>query len=545
MEKRDQRSIRALSSAALLVAAAVGGCNALIGLEVGQLDPSTGGAGTGGAGTGGAGTGGAGTGGGAEGGGGSDGSGSGGGGGAGTGGSAGGGGELPFCSGDREGAVRGPQARWGATVGLDVTDVAAHSDGVTAIVNEKDAISVARWARGGTRDDGYGLTAKDLLTGTIKATHLSMSQGLAYLAGWSDNGTQLPGASSGCLVSGRALAHPSFVAALDEKGQCRWTWSPDGGATSTPLGLAAAPGAVVIAASVKGPVASEGPCTFATGSTSTGASVGLAALDPAAGGCLWAMPLGPTPAITVGELVVDEARDEVLAIGRYEAAQGLVFAGALLPPSQDRDVFVARFALTERAFKGVDEFPLPGRQDVDQRGAALLPGGDVVIVGSYSGSLDFGEGCPPAPDEDAPNMENFFVMRVSGPSVVWGRGFGDAGHRQWVASVAVDHEGLIYVTGNYQGEIDLGNGGKLIAPAADADPMVGFLIVLDARGNVVSASELKGTGDAYVWAAAPGPAPGDALYLGGELGSTLDIGRDPPLTNAMGSGFVAELPGVR
>ncbi|WP_437522458.1 hypothetical protein WME79_31660 [Sorangium sp. So ce726] len=526
-------------SAVLLVAAGVGGCNALIGLEVGQLDASTG-------------TGGAGTGGGAEGGAGSDGGGagtggSGGGGGAGTGGSGGAGtggsGEVPFCSGDREGAIRGPQARWGTTVGLDVADVAAHGDGVTAIVNEKGTISVARWARGGTRDGGYGLTATDLLEGDIKATHLSIGQGLAYVAGWSDSGTQLAGASTGCAISGLALSHPSFLAALDEKGQCRWAWSPDGGATSTPLGLAAAPGAVVIAASVKGPSVNDGACTLAMGGAET--SVGLAALDPAAGSCRWAMPIGPSPAVTVGELLVDEARGEVLAVGRYEGEEGYVVGGALLPPSQDRDVFVARFALTEGSVKGVDAFPLPGRQDVEQRGAALLPGGDVVIVGSYAGSLDFGEGCPPAPEEDAPNMENFFVMRVSGPSVVWGRGFGDAGHRQWVASVAVDADGLIYVTGNYQGEIDLGNGGKLVAPATDADPMVGFLLVLDARGNVVSASELKGTGDAYVWAAAPGPAPGDALYLGGELGSTLDIGRDPPLTNAVGSGFVAELPGVR
>ncbi|WP_437973447.1 hypothetical protein WMF11_31875 [Sorangium sp. So ce295] len=539
MVKRDQKSVRAVFSAVLLIAAGVGGCNALIGLEVGQLDASTGGAG--GAGTG--------TGGGAEGGGGSGGAGTGGsgggdGGGAGTGGGGGGGGEAPFCGEDREDAIRGPQARWGTTLGLDVTDVAAHGDGVAAIVNEKGSISVARWTRGGTRDAGYGLTATDLLEGDIKATHLSIGQGLAYVAGWSESGPQLPGAStSGCVLSGLARSHPSFLAALDEKGQCRWAWSPDGGATSTPLGLAAAPGAVVIAASVKGPSVNDGTCTLAMGGAET--SVGLAALDPAAGGCLWGMPIGPSPAVTVGELLVDEARGEVLAVGRYEGEEGYVVGGALLPPSQDRDVFVARFALTEGSLKGIDAFPLPGHQDVDQRGAALLPGGDVVIVGSYAGSLDFGEGCPPAPEEDAPDMENFFVMRVAGPSVVWGRGFGDAGHRQWVASVAAAPDGLIYVTGNYQGEIDLGNGGKLVAPATDADPMVGFLIVLDARGNVVSASELKGTGDAYVWAAAPGPAPGDALYLGGELGSTLDIGRDPPLTDAMGRGFVAELPGVR
>ncbi|WP_437586367.1 hypothetical protein [Sorangium sp. So ce1000] len=533
--KRFQRSVRGVFPVAVLVAAGVGGCNALIGLEVGQQDPSTGGAGTGGGAEGGGGS--------ASSGGGSASSGAGGTGGAGTGGSAGGGGEVPFCGGDREGAIRGPQARWGTTVGLDVADVAAHGDGVTAIVNEKGTISVARWARGGTRDDGYGLTATDLLEGDIKATHLSIGQGLAYVAGWSDSGTQLPSASTGCGLTGRALSHPSFLAALDQKGQCRWAWSPDGGAPSTPLGLAAAPGAVVIAASVKGPSVNDGACTLAMGGAET--SVGLAALDPAAGGCLWGTPIGPSPAVTIGELLVDEARGEVLAVGRYEGEEGYVVGGALLPPSQDRDVFVARFALTEGSLKGVDAFPLPGRQDVDQRGAALLPDGDVVIVGSYAGSLDFGEGCPPAPDEDAPNMENFFVMRVSGPSVVWGRGFGDAGHRQWVASVAVGDDGLIYVTGNYQGEIDLGNGGKLVAPATDADPMVGFLIVLDARGNVVSASELKGTGDAYVWAAAPGPAPGDALYLGGELGSTLDIGRDPPLTDAMGHGFIAELPGVR
>ncbi|WP_437807709.1 hypothetical protein [Sorangium sp. So ce1078] len=518
--RRDRRSIRTASAAILLAAAGAVGCNAIIGLEVGELGSSASGTGTGGGAEGGAG--------------------------AGAGGSAdggGGGAEEAFCRADREGAVRGPQGRWGATAGLDVTDVAAHGDGVTAIVNEKGAISVRRWTDGGTSDGGYGLTASDLLGGDIKATHLSVSRGLAYVAGWSDGGTRLPGASDGCLISGIELYHPSFLAALDEKGQCRWAWAPDGGITSTPLGLAAASGAVVIAASVDGPSVSERACAIATGSDAS--SVGLAALDLEAGRCLWSYTLGPAPAVGLGELVADEARGEVLAIGHYEAAGGLVVGGTLLPPSEDRDLFVARFALTERSLKSVDPIPLPGNQEVEQRGAALLPGGDVVIVGPYAGSIDLGDDCPPAPDEDEAGMENFFVMRVSGHAVVWGRGFGATGTQQWVTGVATGADGLIYVTGSYKGEIDLGNGGSLFAPSADTSPMVGFLLVLDDRGNVVSASDFKGTGNAYVWAAAPGPAPGDPLHLGGELGSTLEVGLDAPLSDEAGRGFVVELWGVQ
>ncbi|XXX73426.1 hypothetical protein WMF30_37875 [Sorangium sp. So ce134] len=519
---RDRRWRRAASAAALLGAAAAGGCNAIIGLEVGELDASASGAGTGGDGAGGTG---------------------GGGGGDGAGGASTGGGEEAFCGADREGAVGAPRGRWGATVGLDVTDVAAHGDGVTAIVNEKGAISVRRWTDGGTPDGGYGLAASDLLGGDIKATHLSIGRGLAYVAGWSDAGTHLPGASDGCLISGTELYHPSFLAALDEEGQCRWAWAPDGGITSTPLGLAAASGAVVIAASVDGPSVSQRACAIATAGDVS--SVGLAALDLEAGGCLWSYTLGPAPAVGLGELVADEARGEVLAIGHYEAAEGLVIGGTLLPPSEDRDLFVARFALTERSLKSVDPIILPGRQEVEQRGAALLPGGDVVIVGPYAGSLDFGDGCPPAPDEDAAGMENFFVMRVSGHAVVWGRGFGGAGTQQWVTGVATGSDGLIYVTGSYKGEIDLGNGGSLFAPSSDASPMVGFLLVLDDRGNVVSASDFKGTGNAYVWAAAPGPEPGDPLHLGGELDGTLELGLGEPLDDEMGRGFVAELWGVQ
>ncbi len=124
--KRDQRSVRAVFSAVLLVAAGAGGCNALIGLEVGQLDASTGG------------TGGAGTGGGAEGGGGSAGT----GGGAGAGGSGGGGGggwhgrqrrRRRRGAVLRAGIARAPSAgrrRAGARPSrLDVADVAAHGDG--------------------------------------------------------------------------------------------------------------------------------------------------------------------------------------------------------------------------------------------------------------------------------------------------------------------------------------------------------------------------------------------------------------------------------
>lgn len=552
----EPRAIRSVVSCACLLAAAAGGCNALIGLEVGELAPSessadaasassSGGPGTGGSGAGGTGAGDAGTGGagGDSGGGGSGGGGSSGDGGGGGGGSGGGG---PLCS-DAEGTLVEPSASWGATLGFDVGDLAASDGALTAVITEvldsgAFRFSVAKWTSGGTNDSRYGLSAND-----VWGLHLAASNGATYVAGEAAGATNLPGGLlDACRVGPPLVATSyttSFVAALDANGRCGWAWSLDAQHNTTARAMAASSEAVVFAVDVSDAGRSFGPCEL---KSVPAESALLAALYPADGACKWQHRLGPRAAVTVKALPVNPkaSGNLVTVVGDYESLDGAVTFGGDTPfAAEQRDVFVARYAAISGALVDVTTLSLEGDQQVAQHGAALLPGGDVVIAGSYRGVVDFGGGCPALPD--AGDTESFFVARVSRKGVVWSRGFGDGKESQVAAGVAVDGAGAIYVTGEFTGEIPLGSAGSLTTSQKRA----GFLMRLDAQGNLISAAKVEGAGTVALRVVAVDGALGGPVYVAGTVTGALHLdGLDAPLGSESDSesrGFIARLSGAR
>ncbi len=534
---RDLMSTRPLFCAGLLVVAATGGCNAIIGLEVGELDSSSGSAGATSASVsaGGAGGGGHGGGGGGEG---------------GSGGGGGGGGEEALCSHVREGAVRAPSSAWGRLSGLSVAGIAALDGAVTAIVNEsrgvasasdKVGFSVARWDPSGTLDGAYGMRTGDL-PGSVWPEHLLVLSDVAYVTGSSDAPFTLLTPDGGCSVGAHADTgrKPSFLAALDELGKCKWIWSVDAELNTSPIALAATPKRVVFAVSVSGAArASTGDCILGTGDER--GSTELVGLDPD-GMCIWNLAFETTATVRVEELVAAPETGEVLVVGDYDAPEGAIkIQTKELPATPDRDLFVARVQLEDGEVTEVIPLRAPGSQSAARHGAALLPGGDVVISGTYTGpSFSFQDDCPLLPE--AGNTENTFVARVSKGGVVWSRGFGDAAADQMAVSLEVDSDGSIYVAGTLEGEIPLGPGERL---AAEADHLSSYLIVLSPGGNVLSATTLAGAGTVAVWSVAPGATLGDPLTIAGELTDTSPLVPidDHPI-QAPGEGFIARLKGM-
>ncbi|WP_437765804.1 hypothetical protein WMF27_27950 [Sorangium sp. So ce281] len=553
----EPRAIRSVVSCAFLLAAAAGGCNALIGLEVGELDSSqsgadatsassSGGPGTGGSGAGGEGTGGAGggDGGGSGGVGGGGGSGGDGGGGGGDGGGSGGGG--PLCS-DAEGTLVEPSASWGETLGFDVGDLAASDGALTAVITEvldsgAFRFSVAKWTSGGENDSRYGLSAND-----VWGLHLSAGGGATYVAGEAAGATSLPGGLlDACRVGPPLVATSyttSFVAALDASGRCGWAWSVDAQHNTTARAMAASSEAVVFAVDVSDAGRSFGPCEL---KSVPAESALLAALYPADGACKWQHRLGPRAAVAVKALPVNPKANGniVTVVGDYESIGGAVTFGGQTPfASEQRDVFVARYTAIDGALVDLTTLNLEGDQQVAQHGAALLPGGDVVIAGSYRGVVDFGGGCPALPD--AGDTESFFVARVSRKGVVWSRGFGDDKESQVAAGVAVDGAGAIYVTGEFTGAIPLGSAGSLTTSQKRA----GFLMRLDAQGNLISAAKVEGAGTVALRVVAADGALGGPVYVAGAVTGALHLdGLDAPLGSEGDSesrGFIARLSGAR
>ncbi|WP_437807715.1 hypothetical protein [Sorangium sp. So ce1078] len=514
--KRALTKVRAVFCAGLFAAGA-GGCNALIGLEVGETDPgeiedgasssSAGGSSAVSAGAGG-------------------------GGGAGS-----GGGELA-CNDARPGAIAAPSGLWGDTMGVDVGDIAALDDAVTAVINETASFTVARWSSTGVRQSDYGLSAPG-----VWGTHLAIGAGVAVVAGEATRSVDL--ADARCRVGphgGASTTRPSFVAALDAAGRCAWAWSIDSDGGTAARGLAATSDAVVFAVESVDNGRSFGPCDLKR--TVTEESALVVALDPARGACKWSRNLGTRAGVTVRALAAGATSGvgSVAVVGDYDSARGSVAFGDTPRAAEGRGIFVARYASRDGAPQKVTMLRLQGDQRVAPHGAAELPGGDVAIAGSYTGALDFEDTCPAMPD--AGGTDNVFVARVSEHGAVWSRGFGDAATVQTAAGVAVDDAGSIHVTGLFTGEIDLGAAGKLAVPSGR---QAGFLIRLDGAGHVVSASTLEGDGTADLRIVAAGGALSEPLYVAGNLTGTLELGLDERLgsqADAEPRGFIARLSGA-
>src|SRR5262249_49094581 len=139
---------------------------------------------------------------------------------------------------------------------------------------------------------------------------------------------------------------------------------------------------------------------------------------------------------------------------------------------------------------------------------ATDPSSDIVVIGSASGSIDFGGG--PIPATGVPDL--FVVKLHADSSYLWGKGFGNTGG----TGLALNDAGGVFIDGMLTGPAALG-GGTLGGPGAI------FVASLDAMGG-------------YRWAKSFGPQTvasiggalavdsSSRLFVSAGIGGTSDFG---------------------
>lgn len=136
--------------------------------------------------------------------------------------------------------------------------------------------------------------------------------------------------------------------------------------------------------------------------------------------------------------------------------------------------------------------------------------GNIVIAGSFWGTVDFGGGTL-----TSAGANDFFIAKF-GPdgTHIWSKRFGDA-TLQELSYVAVDASGNVIITGNFYGSVDFGGGALTSAGSSDiyaakfgpdgshlwskrfggSGPQSGWDVSADASGNVLIAGRFYGTVD--------------------------------------------------
>lgn len=297
---------------------------------------------------------------------------------------------------------------------------------------------------------------------------------------------------------------------LDGDGAALWSKRFGDEADQAPSGIAVdTHDKVVLAGSFSGAIDFGGSMLAST----LGRDVFLAKLGPS-GEHLWSKRFGDSQ-LQDGYGVTFDSQGNVIVTGRY--AGSVDFGGGpLAPGTMSSRLFVAKLDAADGHHLWSRSF---GEGPGPSIGYAVATDGEdnVLVTGSFSGSIDFGAG-----PLLAQGGSDLFVLKLDGMSGVhrWSRSFGDGAEQQGSA-LSVDGADNVVVTGSFYGAIDFGTG-----PLQSTGGSNAFLLKLDAGGNTVwskrfgehksargTASAVAQTGEVVV----TGSFDGDADFGGGNL----------------------------
>ena len=182
------------------------------------------------------------------------------------------------------------------------------------------------------------------------------------------------------------------------------------------------------------------------------------------GTLMWAKHFGDANDQHPTAVAVD-SQGNVIVAGYFEGEAA--FGTTPLVSTGGRDAFLVKFNasgthLWSRRFGDAD--------DQIATGVAVDPTDNIVLVGDFSGSIDFGGGALVAQKPPGIITTDVFVAKFAPDSTpLWSSQYGDA-NNQSVSGVAIDSESNIVVTGAFAGEVDFG--GEALVSAGGTDIFV-------------------------------------------------------------------------
>lgn len=390
------------------------------------------------------------------------------------------------------------------------------------------------WARtfaGGVTSQANGATTTAVGQGSAVAVDAS---GSIFVAG-SFTGSVNFGTAGAPQVLASGGNSDSFVARLDPTGNLVW------------VRAAAASGgdnqANALASDGQGGIVVAGFFTQAAG-------FGMAALTSAAstdlyvarysgaGAVLWATAsrgAAGSNAQAVG-IAVDPAGNIALA-GFYSGTVNLA-PGAAAGASTAAGSFDAFAAKLTPAGQFAWARPF-GSTDYDTAGAiAFDPAGNVVVAGTFSGSVNFGTGARPDVLTAGPVFSAFVARLDPGGAETWARAYVGASGWTKGQAVAVDPLGVIHVGGALSGSADFDPGAGVVA-LASVGSTDAFAAGLDPGGGFVYAARAGQANFNSVLGLAVDAA--GVVSLAGTYSGSIAFGPLAVAANGLASAFVARL----
>jgi hypothetical protein len=242
----------------------------------------------------------------------------------------------------------------------------------------------------------------------------------------------------------------AFVAVFDSAGNAKWAKA---------FGDVAAQSAHAVAFDATGNVLvtgdTAGAIDFGQGAQPlVGTQNAWAAKLTGAGATTWGKLYGASKA--TGEGIGADATGNVYLAGDHEGK--IDFGAGPLDNSNGPNVFVAKLDPTG---KDLWSHTYGDSQSQHAKGLSVDGKNHAVVVGSFSGAIDFGKGKLPS----GGGVDGFVAKLDTQGCAIWQKGFGDASF-QSASGVSADATGNVLITGSISGTADFG-GGVLTASGDD------------------------------------------------------------------------------
>ena len=205
------------------------------------------------------------------------------------------------------------------------------------------------------------------------------------------------------------------------------------------------------------------------------------------------------------------------------------FGGGPLTSAGDWDVYVAKF---DAAGNHVWSRRFGDLVTQGPRAMTIDGAGNILITGIFQGSIDFGGG----PITSASGYDVFLAKLDTNGNHVWSQGFGDAGD-QLGYGVAADGAGNVFLMGDFTGKVDFGSGTLVSAGSYDV-----FLAAFDSSGNNLWSQGFGDIGSQRTGGVAA-DAAGDVVITGYFTGS-MDFGGGTQTSAGGNDIFVAKFDGA-
>jgi hypothetical protein len=226
----------------------------------------------------------------------------------------------------------------------------------------------------------------------------------------------------------------------------------------------------------------------------TAGDIFLVKLSGATGAYVWSKSYGSSGTDLVSGLAVDSNHDIVI-VGSYKCAglpcqtqPTLTFGGATFTNAGDYDGWIAKLSGTNGGHIWSAAFGSTGHDFAN--GVAVAGNGDVAVTGSFSGTVNFGDG----PRSSAGLMDIFIARYSSAGTLQYTQRYGSTGDDQGNA-VSVGTAGQTFFLGTFSGTVNFGGPTPLTANGSSASVVAKYTLAganawaetFDSTGTVLGA----------------------------------------------------------